>query len=64
MIKIRPEELVRYLFNETSEQETAAIKAALQTDMNLHETFEELFIDQRRPNEVKLSSRPQGSIKY
>lgn len=32
MNKITSEKLVRYLYNETSEQETAGIKAALQTD--------------------------------
>ena len=43
MIKITPEDLVRYLYNETSEQKTAAIKAALQTDWNLQETYEKLL---------------------
>ena len=37
MIKFTPEELVRYLYHETSEQKSASIKAALQTDWNLRE---------------------------
>ena len=40
MIKFTPEDLVRYLYNETSEQKTASIKAALQTDWNLRESYE------------------------
>jgi len=60
MIKIPPEELVRYLYNETSEQETAAIEAALQTDWNLVETFEKLLSAQQRLNEVNLSPEPQA----
>ena len=43
MIKITPEELVRYLYNETSEEKTAKIKAALQTDWNLRDTYEKLL---------------------
>lgn len=43
MIKITPEELVRYLYNETSEEKTAKIKAALQTDVNLRDTYEKLL---------------------
>ena len=59
MLKITPEELVRYLYNETSEQETVAIEAALQTDWNLLETFEKLLSAQQRLNEVNLSPEPQ-----
>jgi hypothetical protein len=60
MIKIPPEELVRYLYNETSEQETATIEAALQTDWNLFEIFEKLLIAQQILNEVNLSPEPQA----
>jgi len=55
MIKITTEELVRYLYNETSEQKTAAIKAALQTDWNLRDTFENLKASQENLNKIKLS---------
>jgi len=60
MIKITPEDLVRYLYNETFEQKTADIKAALQTDMNLRETFEKLLSAQQSLNEINLSPGPQA----
>ncbi|MDP4283346.1 MAG: hypothetical protein Q8891_02910 [Bacteroidota bacterium] len=60
MIKITPEELVRYLYNETSEKKTAAIRAALQTDWNLREAYEKLLSAQQSLKEVKLSPRPQA----
>jgi len=59
MIKIPPEELVRYLYYETSQRETATIEAALQTDWNLLETFEKLLSSQQILNEVSLSPEPQ-----
>jgi hypothetical protein len=37
-----PEDLVRYLYNETSPETTAAIEAALQEDWTLREKFEVL----------------------
>ena len=43
MIKITPEELVRYLYQETSDKKTAAIRTALETDWNLRETYEKLL---------------------
>ena len=60
MIKITPEELVRYLYNETSEQKSATIEAALQTDSNLRETFEKLLSAQKNLNEVRFSPRPEA----
>ncbi len=59
MIKISPEELVRYLYNETSEQKTAKIKAALQTDWNLRDTYEKLLISHKGLNEIKFSPRSE-----
>lgn len=59
MIKISPEELVRYLYNETSEQKTAKIKAALQTDWNLRDTYEKLLISHKNLNEIKFSPRTE-----
>ena len=59
MIKISPEELVRYLYNETSEQKTAKIKAALQTDWNLRDTYEKLVISHKNLNEIKFSPRTE-----
>ena len=59
MIKISPEELVRYLYNETSEQKTAKIKAALQTDWNLRDTYEKLLISHKNLNDIKFSPRTE-----
>lgn len=57
MIKITPEELVRYLYNETSEQKTTLITAALQTDWNLKETYERLVSSQKDLNKINFSPR-------
>lgn len=59
MTKITPEDLVRYLYNETSEQKTAIIKAALQTDWNLRVTFEKLLSAQQNLQETSFSPRQE-----
>ena len=59
MIKITPEELVRYLYNETSEQKTAKIKAALQTDWNLRDTYDKLVSAHKNLNEIRFSPRKE-----
>ena len=60
MIKITPEDLVRYLYNETSEQKTATIKAALQSDWNLRESYEKLLNSKKNLNIIKLSPRAES----
>ncbi len=35
-----PEDMIRYLYNETSAEETAAIRLALESDWSLREKFE------------------------
>lgn len=60
MIKITPEDLVRYSYNETSEQKSAAIKAALQTDWNLRESYEKILNSQKNLNSIKLSPRSES----
>ncbi|HUZ60467.1 MAG TPA: hypothetical protein VMU83_16980 [Hanamia sp.] len=60
MIKITPEELVRYLYHETSEQKTAKIKAALQTDWNLRDTYEKLVVAHKNLNDIKFSPRQKS----
>lgn len=60
MIKITQEDLVRYLYNETSDRKTAAIKAALQTDWNLRESYEKLLISQKNLNKIKFSPRTES----
>jgi hypothetical protein len=60
MIKITSEELLRYLYKETSEQKSAIIRAALQTDWNLRETYEKLVNAQKNLNEISFSPRQES----
>jgi len=60
MIKVTPEDLVRYLYNETSDQKSAAIKAALQTDWNLRESYEKLLNSHKNLNTIKASPRRES----
>ncbi|KAA9039373.1 hypothetical protein FW778_11125 [Ginsengibacter hankyongi] len=60
MTKFTPEDLVQYLYNETSVQKTAAIKAALNTDWNLKESFEQLVEAQKNLEKIKLSPRDEA----
>ena len=60
MIKITPEDLVRYIYNETSERKTASIKVALQTDWNLRESYEKLVNSYNNLNKIHFSPRPQS----
>ncbi|MGN6194578.1 MAG: hypothetical protein ACTHOB_06545 [Ginsengibacter sp.] len=59
MIRFTTEDLVRYLYNETSENKTAQIKAALQTDWNLKETYEKLVNSKKDLNEIRFSPRKE-----
>lgn len=59
MMKITPEELIRYMYNETSEQKSNAIRTALQTDWDLRNTYEELVSAQSGLNQTKHSPRPE-----
>ncbi len=59
MNKITPEDLVRYLYNETSPLKTERIKAALQIDNILRDEFEKLKNTHSKLEEVTLSPRSQ-----
>jgi hypothetical protein len=61
MTNITSEELIRYLYNETSEQKAAIIRAALQTDWNLHKAYEKLVNAQKNLDEISFKPR-QDSI--
>lgn len=63
MIKFTPEDLVQYLYKETSQQKTAAIRAALETDWNLQESLEQLLAAQKTLEEIKLSPRDEAVSK-
>jgi hypothetical protein len=63
MTKFTPEDLVQYLYKETSVQKTAAIKAALDIDWNLRESFEQIVAGQKNLEEIKLSPRDEAVSK-
>ncbi|MEO6135747.1 MAG: hypothetical protein ABIP35_11380 [Ginsengibacter sp.] len=54
------DDLVRYLYKETSELKTAAIKAALLTDFNLKESYEKLVNAQQGLQDINFSPRQQS----
>jgi hypothetical protein len=60
MHNFTPEDLVQYLYNETSTEKTAAIKAAIETDYSLREEFEVLTSDQKRLQALRLSPRKEA----
>jgi len=57
MHSFTPEDLLQYLYNETSIEKTAAIKAALETDWSLREKFEVISTGSKRLEAIKLSPR-------
>lgn len=60
MTKFTPEDLVQYLYKETSVQKTAAINAALDTDWNLRESLEQIMTGQKNLEEITLSPRDEA----
>lgn len=54
-----PEELIQYLYQETSPEKTAAIEAALQEDWTLREKLEVLKASVKGLDRVIESPRPQ-----
>ena len=55
MHNFTPEDLLLYLYKETSPAQTAAIKAALETDWSLREKMDELTAAQKQLLPIKLS---------
>lgn len=53
------EDMILYLYNETSPELTLAIKAALELDWTLREKFEELEATSKKLKPVVMSPRPQ-----
>ena len=60
MHNIKPEDLVRYLYRETSLQQSADIKAALENDWNLREMFEALEAAHSELKPVELAPREES----
>ncbi|MDE3213807.1 MAG: hypothetical protein KGM98_11280 [Bacteroidota bacterium] len=59
MIRITPDDLVRYLYKETSEGRAAEIKAALEADWNLQQSYEEIVAAQKNLGKASLSPRDE-----
>jgi hypothetical protein len=62
MHNFTPEDLLQYLYNETSMEKAAAIKAALEDDWTLREKLAVLSEGQTRLDEVKLMAPQQTSL--
>ena len=60
MMKITSEDLIKYVYNETSEQKSATIQAALQIDWSLREMYEQLLNSKSELNEIKFSPRRES----
>lgn len=59
MHNFTPEDLLQYLYKETSTEKTTAIKAALENDWALREQLEVITSAQNRLEALKLSPRKQ-----
>ncbi len=57
MYSITQEDLIQYVYNETSIERTAAIKMALDTDWGLREKYEEIMSTLKTLEKVNLSPR-------
>ena len=55
MHNFTPEDLLQYLYNETSPKQTAEIKAALESDWSLREKFEVITSAQKKLGTLKMS---------
>ncbi|MDQ6903354.1 MAG: hypothetical protein M3139_10130 [Bacteroidota bacterium] len=60
MNKFSPEDLVQYLYKETSEGKTQAIKDALEIDWDLHESYKQLQAAHEDLEEVVLAPREEA----
>ncbi len=60
MTQITQDDLVRYLYNETSDKKSELVKDALESDMNLRDSFEALLASKKNLENVDLSPRPEA----
>ena len=60
MTHLTPDDLVRYLYNETSTNKSEILEEALNSDMSLRETFESLIASKKNLEETNLSPRPEA----
>lgn len=59
MTNFTPEDLLLYLYNETSAKTTAAIESALQNDWTLREKLNVLKASMQRLDKITLSPRTE-----
>ncbi len=59
MHNFTPEDLLLYLYNETSPAQTAEIKAALETDWRLRDKFEVITSAKQKLETLKMSPSQQ-----
>jgi hypothetical protein len=60
MTKFTQEDLVQYLYKETSDQKTASIRVALETDWDLRDSFEQILSGQKNLEKVNFSPRDEA----
>lgn len=60
MHNFTPEDLVQYLYNETSTEKSVAIKAALETDWSLKEMYDVIVSAKKRLEAFNLSPREEA----
>ena len=62
MSNFTKEDLLQYLYNETSKEKTEAIVAALHTDWSLRESFDLLALSLEHLDNVQLLSPRQQTV--
>lgn len=60
MHSFTPEDLIQYVYNETSIQKTAAIKVALETDWSLREKYDEIMSAHQSLEKLTFSPRKEA----
>ena len=60
MDNFTPDDLVQYLYNETSQAKSEAIKKALESDWTLREMYEVIVAAQKRLEAFELSPREEA----
>ena len=59
MQNFTPEDLVQYLYNETSREKSLAIESALENDWTLREMYDVIVAAQKRLEAFELSPREE-----
>ena len=60
MHNFTPDDLVQYLYKETTDEKAFAIKAALETDYSLKEMYDVIVSGHNRLEALKLSPREEA----